>query len=269
MNRRTWFAPIFVMILCLLTSGCISIEQEIFLEPDGSGDLVIHISIPDIPEAMKKNAPPTPQDPQKLIDELKLKIANELPPTIKLKDAKEIRRNGAIAYYMVVHFNRLDDVNSMLGKFSQETLSKKDQAQTPASLWNVRMEKAGDLTAITQNFYTDMVEVMGTDKPSGKEIVGVVTEVKTTPEPAPKPAAPKEENHFETMGNPGMNGLLDEKTMNMIVSSLFKLRFILHTPKKIAETNADIVLNGNTAVWNATFGAFAKEKKPIEMKVTY
>jgi hypothetical protein len=100
-------------------------------------------------------------------------------------------------------------------------------------------------------------------------VVGVAAEVKARPDPAPKPAAPKEENHFENMETPGMNGLLDEKTMNMIVSSLFKLRFILHTPKKIAETNADIVLNGNTAVWNATFGAFAKEKKPIEMKVTY
>jgi hypothetical protein len=289
MNRKTWFGPIFVMVMCLLTSGCISIEQEIFLEPDGSGDLVIHISMPDLPEEMKKNAPPSPQDPQKLIDELKLKIANELPPTITLKDAKEVRRNGAIAYYMVVHFNRLDDVNSMLGKFSQETLSKKDQAQTPESLWNVQMQKAGDLTVITQRFYTDMVEAMGTDKPSSEkevEVAGVGKEVRVTPEPAPKPAAkrgarrttpgaqttpgakpaaPKEENYFQSMGTP----LMDEETMNMLASSLFKLRFVLHAPKKIAETNADIVLNGNTAVWNATFGAFAKDKKPIEMKVTY
>jgi hypothetical protein len=71
------------------------------------------------------------------------------------------------------------------------------------------------------------------------------------------------------MADGNMKGLMDEETMNMLVSSLFKLRFVLHAPKRINETNADIVLNGNTAVWNATFGAFAKEKKPIEMKVTY
>jgi hypothetical protein len=63
--------------------------------------------------------------------------------------------------------------------------------------------------------------------------------------------------------------LMDEETINMIFSSLFKLRFVLHAPKKITETNADIVLNGNIAVWNASFGAFVKEKKPIEMKVAY
>jgi hypothetical protein len=66
-----------------------------------------------------------------------------------------------------------------------------------------------------------------------------------------------------------MKGLMDEEAINMIFSSLFKLRFVLHAPKKITETNADIVLNGNIAVWNASFGAFAKEKKPIEMKVAY
>lgn len=43
----------------------------------------------------------------------------------------------------------------------------------------------------------------------------------------------------------------------------------MHAPKNISETNADIVLNGKTAIWDASFGAFIKEKKPIEMKLTY
>jgi hypothetical protein len=283
MNGKTWFGPIFVMVLCLMTSGCISIEQEIFLEPDGSGDLVINISMPDLPEAIKKNTPPSPQDPQKMFNDIKQKFAAEMPPTIKLKEAKEIQRNGAIAYYMVVHFNRLDDVTSMLSKFSKDGLNKNPGSKDD-SLWNVRLEKAGDLTVISQSFYADMTEAPETDKRPIEKVVDVVTEVKVPPESAPKPAAkkptrqpargakpaaPKEENNFQTMGNPGMNGLMDEETINKIVSSLFKLRFVLHTPKTIAETNADIVLNGNTAIWNATFGAFVKDKKPIEMKVTY
>jgi hypothetical protein len=268
MNPKTLFAPIFVIVLCLLSSGCISIEQEIFLEPDGSGDLVIHISMPDIPEAMKKNAPPSPQDPQKLIDDLKQKIATELPPTITLKEAKQIQRNGSIAYYMVAHFKRLDDVNSMLGKFSKESLSKTDSKD--GSLWNVQLRKSGDLTVITQSFFADLTGALETGKPAGEKNLGFVPEpnkeakVEISPE-----AGPKQENPLEGMAVDPMKGLLDPDTMNMIASSLFKLRFIVHAPKKITETNADILLNGNTAVWNATFGAFVKEKKPIEMKVSY
>jgi hypothetical protein len=286
MNRKTWFAPIFVMVLCLLTSGCISIEQEIFLEPDGSGDLVMHISMPDIPEAMKKNAPPSQQDPQKMFNDIKQKFATEAPPTIKLKEAKEVQRNGAISYYLVAHFNHLDDVTSMLSKFSKESLNKNPGSKDD-SLWNVRLEKAGDLTVITQSFYADLTGASETDKqPSAKAQINPIVGIQssTTYESAPKPAAkratrrttrnakpvaPKEENPFESMADGNMKGLMDEETMNMLVSSLFKLRFVLHAPKRINETNADIVLNGNTAVWNATFGAFAKEKKPIEMKVTY
>ena len=59
------------------------------------------------------------------------------------------------------------------------------------------------------------------------------------------------------------------EAMDKFISSNIKLRFFLHAPKKITETNADIVLDEKTAVWNASFGAFLKEKKPIEMKLIY
>ena len=35
-----------------MASGCFSIEQEIFLNADGSGELVVFISLPDLPEKM-------------------------------------------------------------------------------------------------------------------------------------------------------------------------------------------------------------------------
>lgn len=301
MNRKTCFATIFVAVLCLLTSGCFSIEQEIFLEPDGSGDLVIYFSMPDIPEAMKKNAPSPQQDPQKLLDELKQKFATELPPAIKLKEAKEVRRHGAVAFYIVLHFNQLNDVESMLDKFSKESLSEKGQAQSLASkgesLWKIQLEKAGDLTMITQRFYADIMGamggamggVMGAGKPESAQAPSdpsppVKSQASVTPKSASgpagkgttrrtargaKPVAPKEENPFESMADNPMKGLMNEEVMSMIFSSIFKLRFVLHAPKKITETNADIVLDGNIAIWNASFGAFVKEKKPIEMKVTY
>ena len=39
-----------IVACCLVASGCFSIEQEIFLNADGSGDLVVFISLPDLPE---------------------------------------------------------------------------------------------------------------------------------------------------------------------------------------------------------------------------
>lgn len=283
---------IFVAVLCLLTSGCFSIEQEIFLEPDGSGDLVMYISMPDIPEAMKKNAPGPQQDPQKLIDEFKQKFANELSPALRLKEAKEIHRHGVMAFYIVLHFNQLNDVDSMLDKFSKESLSEKDRAQSPASkdesLWKIQLKKTGDLTVITQRFYADILGAMGTGKSESAKPSSDPSPIKSQasvrPKSASKPAgkgttrrttrgaksvAPKEENPFESMADDPMKGLMNEEVMNMLLSSIFKLRFVLHAPKKITETNADIVLNGKIAIWNASFGAFAKEKKPIEMKVAY
>jgi hypothetical protein len=300
MNIKTCFVAIFIAVLCLLTSGCFNIEQEIFLEPDGSGDMVIHISTPDIPESVKPNAPIPELGLQKLLDELKQKFGIELPPTIKLKEVKEIQRHGAIAFYMVFHFNQLSDFDSIIAKFSKD-LSIKGQAQAPASIdesaWKVQLEKAGDLTVITQRFYIDiagafgeaMKGVMGKGKQEGAKAPSdspppIKSQPPVTPKSASnpasksakrptardaKPVAPKEDNPSGIMAEDPMKKFMDDEFMNMIISSIFKLRFVLHAPKKITETNADIVLNEKIAIWNATFGAFLKEKKPIEMKVTY
>ena len=277
------------MILCLLTSGCFSIEQEIFLEPDGSGDLAIHFSMPDIPESMKKDAAPSQNDPEKLIAEIKRKFADDMPPTIKLKDVKESRRHGAIAFYVVLHFDRLNDVNSMLDAFAKDALSQPG-LQPPAdyksqSSWKIQLEKAGDLTVITQSVYADVMGFMGKSlemgKPSGARASSDPAEAfesrpSAAPKSAPKraggnnarrtkPAAPKEKNPFENMAD----SLGNTEELLTLLSSIYKLRYVVHAPKKINETNADIVLNGNIAVWNASPAAFIKEKKPLEMKVTY
>jgi len=50
-----WIAFVGLLALCDCASGCISIEQEIFLQPDGSGDLLLHIGLPDLPEDAKKS----------------------------------------------------------------------------------------------------------------------------------------------------------------------------------------------------------------------
>jgi hypothetical protein len=293
MKRKTWFAPIFIIVLCLLTSGCFSIEQEIFLEPDGSGDLVVHFSMPNFPESLKKDVPPSQQDPEKLMAEIKQKFANELPPTIKLKDLKQSQRNGALALYVVLHFNHLNDVNSLLDKFAKEVLSQAGPSPSPdykeKSLWKIQLEKAGELTVITQSVYADIMgaleearklDKLSSAKAESDPAAPVESQAAVTPKSAPtpagrkntrqtargaKPVAPKEENPLENMADFMKN---PEELLGLL-SSMYKMRYVIHAPKKINESNADIVLNGNIAVWNASPSAFIKEKKPIEMKVTY
>lgn len=292
MKRRTCLATVFVAALCLLTSGCFTIEQEIFLEPDGSGDLVIHVSMPDFPDDSKKNLPPmTEQDPEKLIEDIK-QISKDLPPTLKLKEVKELRRNGARAYYIVVHFNQLKDVDSISKRFS-EGLAPKEGAPSSNSQdeYKIEVNKVGDLTVITQRLYLDMAGLLEKgksenapppiDPPPPVEPPKSVAKksgvnqpgkrgARQKPNPtATKAGAAKEENPAEGPPADMMKGLLDEEVMKMVFSAMFKLRFVVHAPKNISETNADIVLNGKTAIWNASFGAFIKEKKPIEMKLAY
>jgi hypothetical protein len=297
MRRKTCFATIFVAVLCLLTSGCYNLEQEIFLEPDGSGDMVMYFSMPDIPETMMKEAFATKQDPQKLFDEFKQKFATDLPPEIKLKEMKDVRRNGATAVYILLHFNQLNDLDSMLDKYLKGRANEA-RRETPINieaLWKIQLEKVGDRTAITQRFYSDIegalgaVGVPGTDKPESTKAPSdsspvIDIQASATPKSrlkpgskrttrrtarAAKPVAPKEENPAKGIADDPMKELMTKEILSTLLSTIFRLRFVLHAPRKITETNADIVLNEKIAIWNASFGAFVKENKPIEMKVTY
>lgn len=296
MNIKAYFAAIFVAVLCLLTSGCYSTEYEIFLEPDGSGDMVIYISMPNIPEAlleaMKKDASNPQQELQKLFDEVKQIFTNDLPPTINLKEAKEVRRHGAFAYYIVLRFNQLSDVNSVIDKFAKEGMSKAGMTKSAASkiesFWKIQLEKAGDLTMVTQSLYYDFEAIgaaMATDKREGEKSPSDSappdkSRASVKPKSGSKPArkalkrrtAPADD-HVTPKEDPAiddaMKAFFSEGMIGLLASAMLKMRFVLHAPKKITETNADIVLNGRIAIWNLTLGAFVPEKKPIEMKVTY
>ena len=60
------------------------------------------------------------------------------------------------------------------------------------------------------------------------------------------------------------------ENLESLMLTIFKFRFVLHTPTPIKDSNADFVINnGKSALWDCSLAAFAKEKKPIEMKVTF
>src|SRR5262249_38936153 len=48
-----------------------------------------------------------------------------------------------------------------------------------------------------------------------------------------------------------------------------RMRFVLHAPAPITDTNADIVLNRRMAICNCSLIAFMKDKTPIKMTATY
>jgi hypothetical protein len=296
MNRKNYIATIFLSVLCLLTSGCYSTEYEIFLEPDGSGDMAIYLSMPNIPEemfeAMKKDASNPQKDLQKLFDEVKQTFTNELPPTVKLKEAKEVRRNGAFAYYIVLRFDQLNDLNPMFDKYTKTGMLKAGMAQSAVSkiesFWKIQLEKAGDLTTINQSLYFDFEAIAAgletgkkeSEKSPSDPPAPVKSQASVKPKSGSKPArkaptrrtaptddpvAPKEDPALDE----AMKALFGEGMITMLVSAILKMRFVMHAPKNITETNADIVLNGKIAIWNASLGAFITGRKPVEMKMTY
>jgi hypothetical protein len=60
-----------------------------------------------------------------------------------------------------------------------------------------------------------------------------------------------------------------DQQLEPLLMGMIRMRFVLHTPSKITDSNADIVLRDNTAIWNSSMIAFLNSKKPIEMRATY
>lgn len=233
-----------IIACCLFASGCFSIEQEIFLNADGSGELVIFISLPDLPEKMDAAGAKTTKRPD--LADFQRDITKALPPSITLKEAKELKRNGVQSLYAVFQFKQLDDVKRVLANLGKGSLSPGEVGSDPQ--WSLDIRKRGNTTHYSQSFIIDVdskaeASVKGETKPGGKS----------------EPESPEAAKASKEM----------EEQLKPIVLSIIRMRFVLHTPSPITDTNADIVLNKTTAVWNCSLAAFAKDKKAIEMKAAF
>ena len=238
-----------VVIACsLLTSACFSIEQEIFLNADGSGDVVVFISLPDIPEKVA-GADTTPKkSPADAFAEFRKELTTALPPTITLKQTKEVKQNGVQSLYAIFHFQKIEDVQRILANFGKDSLKEGDFGSAPQ--WSLLIEKKQNRSFYTQKFLLDVDAKTKTEIKAEVTVNGQKQEQKKSPEDE---KASKE---------------MDEQLKPLILS-IVRLRFVLHTPSPIVDSNADIVLSSNTAVWNCSLAAFTKEKKAIELKATY
>jgi hypothetical protein len=233
-----------ILGLCLIASGCFTIEQEVFLNADGSGELVFHLSVPDLPEDLTKQAGGMgmKKDSGLNIDQLTKDIGASKNPNVKVKEVKTVRQNGVQGVYVIFQFSDLNDMNAALADIGKS--GAKDAELTDQPLWKVNLTRSRTGTVYSSSFFLDL-----SDKKSAKK-------------PAPKMTdndAPKAEESFDKLG---------EQIMALLTGTM-RMRFVLHAPSPIANTNADIVLNGRTAVWNCSPTAFLKDKKPVQMKAVF
>ena len=237
-----------IIASCLMATGCFSIEQEIFLNADGSGQLVVFISLPDLPEKMAGAEITSKKTPADALAEFKKELTTALPPTVTLKQAKEVKQNGVQSIYAVFAFKQLQDIQRVLANFGKSSLKEGDIGSDPQ--WSLQVEKRDNKTYYTQKFLLDV------DAKAKAEVKADVTVNGKTQEKKPSPEEDKASREMEEQFKP-------------LILSIVRMRFVLHAPSPITDTNADIVLNGNTAVWNCSLAAFSKDKKPIEMKASF
>ncbi|MBI3651995.1 MAG: hypothetical protein HY231_13325 [Acidobacteria bacterium] len=289
MNLKRVFGLCLVLLLTVLTSACFTIEKEIFLNADGSGELVFRLSMPDLPEKAK-TAPGVPQkNPAEEIGKLQKEVLTKLPPTLKLKAAKQIKQNGLISFYAVLEFKDLKDTDAIFANLGQSDLN--EIAASSASQWEVKLEKQDGKSVYTETILMDTDKADAANaaakattqteaKPTTQTAVKKTPQktlppksggasgrrrggVKQTPEPPPTVGSA---NPAETP-----DGAKDfEEQLKPLFLALINLRFVLHAPAPISESNADMLLNNNRiAVWNCSLVKFASEKKPIAMKAIF
>ena len=245
--RLRHFAGFAVLLgVCLFASGCFSIEQEIFLNADGSGDLVVFISLPDLPEKMGPEL--TTKKPADSLAEFKKELTSALPPTITLKQTKEVKQNGVQSIYAVFHFNKIEDVQRVLANFGKSSLKDGDIGSDPK--WSIQIDKKDNKSTYLQKFLLDV---------DTKAKAEVKAEVTVNGQKQEQKKSPEEDKASKDM----------EEQLKPLILSIVRMRFVLHTPSPITDSNADIVLNGKTAIWNCSLAAFSSDKKAIELKATF
>jgi hypothetical protein len=263
------------LLFSVFTSACFTIEKEIFLHADGSGELVLHVSLPDLPEKMNETPGVLQTNATVEIDKFKKDVMTKLPETVKLKEAKQVKQNGVLSFYAVLEFKNLKDTEAIFSEFGKSNLNEFSKGS--ASQWTSQLEQKDGRTTFTERILMDVSEPSKTlaeparppatkNPPAAK---GRTTASKSkvggarTKEPPPGFASAKPPE----IANDSRDF---EEQMKPLFLSLVSMRVVLHAPAAIRESNADLVFgNHRIAVWNCSLIKFFKDKKPIEIKATF
>ena len=125
MNGKRVVGLCMMFLGCSILSGCITIEQEIFLNADGSGEMVMYLSLPDLPEDVSRHAS-SKSSPEEELAKMKRELIDHMPATLKLKEIKEVRQNGVRGIYAVMQFKQLKDVEGLLSSFGKSSVKESE-----------------------------------------------------------------------------------------------------------------------------------------------
>ena len=153
MNVKRLFGFCLVLTLGLLSSACFSFEQEVFLNADGSGELYLYVSMPDLPDEMMKSDPGKKAPADEMAD-FKKEMLSGAAGSLKLKEAKEIRQNGARGWLAVFQFKDLRDIATAMAGLGKGTLKDGDFKGT--NQWSVDLQKVGGKNRFTGKFMLDL-----------------------------------------------------------------------------------------------------------------
>ena len=260
MNWKRVGGFFIIVLFGVFNAACFSIEKEIFLNADGSGEMVLHVTMPDLPEDTATGTVRIEKTPAAEIEKFTQDIMTKLPPTIKLREAKQVKRNGMIGFYAVLEFKDLKETEKILTGFGENGLNEFANGQ---SEWTVQLDKQAGNINYAERFFINMDESRKGAAPPAKSSAPAKGHATPNKKPSSK-NAPGKPNPPAT----GDSQALDEK-MQILAWSLVNMRFVLHTPAPIKESNADMILKDRIAVWNCSLLNFVKDKKPIEMKATF
>lgn len=248
--------------LCLSASGCISFEQEIFLNADGSSQMVLFMSLPDFQSVMpagalsKQTGQAAAQDPEEILAKAKAEAREKLPPGATLKDIREVRQNGMLSLYVVFDFKDLKSLEEFLKAFYSEVYGQRRDS------FSIQLERVEGRTTFTCKFSPDAEAFFGAPKKPTAETEKPRTIPRRQQRRTGQAQAPK--------GAAEIEGLTQfEEQMDQLLALMFRFRFRLHAPAPITETNANIVLNERIAVWDLSLATSSKDKGPFQMTVSY
>src|SRR5262245_52614622 len=170
-----------------------------------------------------KSERPGNKNPVDDIANMKKDFVASLPPTVKIKEVKEVRQNGSLGFYLVFQFKDVKDLATVFDTFNKGSL--KDGEIQGKSEWTAAIERVGDRTKYTGTMLLDI-----SDK---KPVAGDGPAVK----PASKGAA--KEASKEPSAEVSIDESFSEQLKPLILGTV-RMRFVLHAPAPITETNADI-----------------------------
>jgi hypothetical protein len=261
-NARKFARTAFSAALIALSAGCITFEHEIFLNEDGSGTYVLHLAAPKASGDELGAAPPG-GDAGDLMEKIKKGLKESHINGISPKSVKSVAKRGLEGFYMIFEFNDVRGIGDMfkeLGALEDEEEGKEGKTATQAKGeagkggkknrqeeidWKMELKKKGKKTHFVSTYL-----MPGLQKPGEGEKKQNDEEKKAGSEDMP-------DSPFGGMG----------EMMDMVMGTA-RVRFVLHAPSDISESNADIVIGGQ-AVWEASLSMFMERKAQMKMKAVF